>query len=211
MPGDLSLAEVDPLTLLGADRAQAATNADPMASLCLLATVGGGEPQARIVILRDVTEGAPTAPPDESLDSRLGIFINRTSPKFHEIAESATVAVVVYLPSLGVQYRLRGGLEPIPAGIVRASWVLRPPVPKRMDWLYESHPQSSVVNSREQLIDLLGEGLPDAAPDSAAGYYLVARTIERLNLTTTNGVHDRRRYSLDSLGDGGWTEQVLVP
>ena len=185
----------DPIALLHADRSQAAASGDPMASLCMLATVDGGEPQARTLVLRDV-------------EARLAVFFNRTSPKYREIAQSATVAVVVYLPSRSVQYRLRCRLEPIPAAIVGASWQLRPPVPKRMDWLYEDRPQSTAIDSREQFAALLDGRREDAAPDSAVGYYLAPATIERLHLDQPDGIHDRRRYTP---GADGWHEEVLVP
>ncbi len=172
-----------------------------MANLCVVATVDAGEPEARTMVLRDV-EPAPSGPPS------LGIFVNSTSPKYREFRQSSTVAVVVYLPSLAVQYRLRGSLAQLPEGLVRASWQLRPPIPKRMDWLYEDHPQSSVVRSREALVDLLHGPEPASAPESAVGFRLVAQSVERLDLDTGDGVHDRRRYM--SCGQS-WREDVLVP
>ncbi len=195
----------DPIALLCADRAQAFANDDPMANLCLLATVDDGEPQARMLVLRDVA--GPEATGAHS-DSRLGIFLNRTSPKFRQIPQSATVAFVVYLPSLSVQYRLQGSLEPVPAAIVATNWQLRPPIPKRLDWLYQDRPQSAPIDRRERLVQLLERPDPAAAPDSALGYYLLPQTVERLDLAQPNGIHDRRRYTL---GDQGWRQEILVP
>ena len=172
-----------------------------MANLSVLASVDAGEPEARTMVLRDL-EPAPSAPPS------FGLFVNRTSPKFQEFRQSSTVAIVVYLPSLAVQYRLRGSLEPLPEGLVRASWQLRPPIPKRMDWLYEDHPQSSVIDSREELVDLLHGPEPSSAPESAIGFRLMPEVVERLDLDTEDGVHDRRRYTFDGQS---WSEEVLVP
>lgn len=185
----------DPLALLQADRAKAQGDGDPMANLCVLATIADGEPEARTLVLRDV-------------ESRLGVFFNRTSPKFSQLDQSTTVAVVVYLPSIAVQYRLRSRLAPIPADIVATSWQLRPPVPKRMDWLYERQPQGSIVPSRQHLVDLLDATAPDTAPASAIGYYLVPEVVERLDLRQDNGIHDRRLYAIES---GTWTTRVRVP
>ena len=122
--------------MLRADRERATALGDPMASLCVLATVGDGEPEARTLVLRDLrsAQGEPI----------LGVFMNRTSPKCAQLGQSACVAAVVYLPSLSVQYRLRCTLKELPADLVRSSWLLRPPIPKRMDWLYEERPQSTV-------------------------------------------------------------------
>ena len=190
------------MALLRADRAAARVQDDPNANLCVLASVAGGEPQARTLVLRDVEAAAPDSP------SRLGIFVNRHSPKHAELAQSKSVAVLVYLPSLGLQYRLRCALEAIPQAIVHANWQLRPPTPKRLDWLYAEHPQGSVVESRRKLEALLDSPLPEAAPDSAVGYYLAPDTVDRLHLNQPNGLHDRRRYQHR---DGAWQEAVLVP
>ena len=186
----------DPLALLNADRAAARANADPMANLCVLATVGAGEPEARALVLRDV-------------EARLAVFFNATSPKAAEIGQSTTAAVLVYLPSLSLQYRLRTRLVPIPTPIVHANWQFRPEVPKRMDWFYERHPQSSVIIDRGVLVSALSSGTPpESAPGSAIGYYLAPEVVERLDIGQDNGVHDRRRYTWRH---DTWAEQVLVP
>lgn len=208
-----------------------------MANLCVVATVDAGEPEARTMVLRDLgvlrtgrasgrSDGVPgrlglgrKAPPGRAADfvalepalpgpPSFGLFVNSTSPKFREFRQSSTVVIVVYLPSLAVQYRLRGSLEPLPEGLVRACWQLRPPIPKRMDWLYEDRPQSSVIDSREELVGLLHGPEPSSAPESAIGFRLVAESLERLDLGTEDGVHDRRRYTFDGQS---WSEEVLVP
>ena len=194
-------AATDPVALLREDRARASERGDPMANLCVLATVDAGEPEARTMVLRDVepaTSGSPS----------FGLFVNSTSPKFREFRQSSTVVIVVYLPSLAVQYRLRCTLEQFPEDLVRISWRLRPPIPKRMDWLYEDRPQSSVVDSRGALVELLDGPEPASAPESAVGFRLVPESVERLDLGTADGVHDRRRYAFDGQS---WGEEVLVP
>ena len=185
----------DPIAWLKADRAAAQAAADPNASLCVLATVDDGEPQARVLVLRDV-------------DSRLAVFLNASSPKHRQIGQSETVAVVVYLPSVAVQYRLACRLEAIPAATVGASWQLRPDIPKRLDWLYARHPQSSPVPSRAELAGLLGGPTPEAAPATALGYYLLPAAADRLHLDQPDGIHDRRRFTVVA---GAWQEEVLVP
>lgn len=186
---------IDPVAVLKADRARARANDDPMANLCVLATVGGDLPEARTLVLRDI-------------EDRLGLFFNGGSPKAGEIDRSDAVTVLVYLPSLSLQYRLRAALAAIPADIVHANWQYRPDVPKKMDWLYERHPQSSAIASRQTLISKLPTTTPDRAPTSAIGFYLVPLAVERLDLAQNNGVHDRRSYTLL---DEMWREQVLVP
>lgn len=191
----------DPLVLLSADRAEAQRHADPWASLCVLATVApDGLPQARVLVLRD-------------LDPGLGIFINASSPKHHQIEASDTVGVLIYLASIGVQYRLQAGLAAIDPETVRAGWNLRPEIPKVMDWLYETRaPQSTVLDSREALLTLYEEvrdTLPNdlVAPAGATGYRIEPRRIERLKLSGDR-VHERVLYEASN---EGWTHSVLVP
>lgn len=142
------------------------------------------------------------------VDDRLGLFFNGHSPKAREVDRSVAVAVLVYLPSLSLQYRLHTALTAIPEDVVHANWQYRPDVPKKMDWLYERHPQSSAITSRQMLIEELPNATPDRAPTSAIGYFLAPSAVERLDLGQDNGVHDRRRYTYR--GDV-WHEQILVP
>lgn len=187
---------VSPLQWLREDRVRARALQDPYAELCALATVDARNlPQVRTLVLRD-------------LDDRLGVFVNATSPKWPSME---SVAAVVFLASLGVQYRLSCATEPIPAELVRTSWQLRAEMPKRLDWFYENRTQSSAMGSREQLLaELAAQQVPEplAAPESARGLYLLPDDIERLDLNQADGVHDRRRWRLV---DGTWRQQVLVP
>lgn len=187
---------VDPIALLRADRLEAAKQKDPNGNLCACATVAAGEPQVRTLVLREI-------------EGRFGLFVNCHSPKHAEFAASQTVQVLVHLPSVAVQYRLTCGLEAMPSATVHASWRQRPPVPRKLDWLYAQQPQSSPIPSREWLLAAVA-GTADApeAPTSAAGYYLLPRCVERLHLNLGDEPHDRRRYTL---ADDGWRSEVLMP
>ncbi|MAT83096.1 MAG: hypothetical protein CMD39_02290 [Gammaproteobacteria bacterium] len=190
----------DPLTLLADDRARARERDDPCASLCTLASVdAAGHPQARTLVLRDV-------------DDRLAVFGNETSPKWQQMATAASLAVVVWLPTLQVQYRLQCTTRPVPKPRVHESWLLRPETPKRLDWFYTREAaQSTAVASREALLAKL-EGLtlrePLLAPRTAAGVFLEPAAIERLDLATDDGVHDRVLYRRQA---DGWHTVTLVP
>lgn len=190
----------DPLALLSAERGAAGQRGDPCASLCTLATVDeAGHPQARTVILRD-------------LEGRLAVFLNETSPKWQQVNDSRSVAVVVWLPSVSVQYRLQCHARPVAKPQVHASWQLRPEVPKRLDWFYTRvQPQSSAIHSRSALQAGLGDlrlREPLVAPRTSGGIYLEPFKVERLNLSMPDGLHDRRTWQLR--GDG-WHEHVVVP
>ncbi len=190
----------DPLARLAADRERARALRDPWASLCVLSTVTDGAPESRVLVLRDVAE-------------RLAIFVNATSPKQRYLASARDVAVLIYLASCGVQYRLAATPERIDNEVVRSSWRERPRIPKVMDWVYTRRaPQSDVVGSRaelqawyDQMDAALGEA-PDA-PSTAIGYFLRPRVIERLELAT-DAIHARERYALES---GAWRLETLIP
>lgn len=199
METDHSSEEAEPVRRLIADRELARNRKDPCANLCTLANVNrDGEADARTVILREI-------------DQQLAVFINATSPKWHAVS-SSNVSIVVWLPTVNVQYRLTCRTEPVPRTLVAESWQLRPDPPKRMDWFYTlMQPQSSQLSSRERLLeDLAGLSLPDplTAPDTARGLYLIPSAVERLDLGQDNGIHDRRLYLRQ---DSGWVETVLAP
>jgi pyridoxine/pyridoxamine 5'-phosphate oxidase len=99
----------------------------------------------------------------------------------------------------------------LPNEHISESWQLRPDTPKRMDWLYQQHAQGSEVSSRETLLQMLQDlsaPEPLTAPVGAKGLLLVPETVERLDLTQANGVHDRVRYRLQA---SGWEQHTLIP
>ena len=186
----------DPVALLRRDRATARERKDANANLCACATVAAGEPQLRMLVLREI-------------DGRLALFVNRSSPKHGQFAESSGVQVLVYLPSLALQYRLTCRLAAIPAAIVHAHWRERPRLPRAQDRLYAEHPQSSPIASREWLREALASvENEEAVPDSAVGYYLLPQRVERLRLHDGDEPHDRHLYTLV---DGGWRSEMLMP
>ena len=203
---------MNPLRRLDEDRRQARRQRDPWAELCIVSTVAaGGEPSARVLVVRELDRGTKrTASKPEN--PVLGIFVNASSPKVDEFSNSSTVAVLIYLPSVMVQYRLRCTLHPIKPAVVREAWQMRPEIPKRMDWVYETHPQSSEIASRDALIDAVASQSleePLLAPESAVGYVFQPVEVERLDLNAGGDApHDRRRYTARK---SDWVEAVLVP
>ena len=188
----------DPIAMLADDRAKARADDDGMHNLCTIATVDErGEPHARTLVLREV-------------DDRLAVFTNATSPKHAQFAESETICAVVCLPSVSVQYRITAALEPIDPDVVHRNWQLRPQPPKRMDWVYATHPQSSSIGTRSALLEAFaGSSDWSKAPESSVGFFLEPITVDRLDLNQPDGVHDRRLFT-NSPGSS-WIETVLVP
>jgi pyridoxamine 5'-phosphate oxidase len=193
-------AQTDPLDWLRADRDRAAEARDPCASLCTVASVdANGHPRARTLVLREI-------------EGRFAVFTNRTSPKWSQLEQGISIAVVVWLPSLQLQYRLQCSTSAVPAALVHASWQLRPPAPKRLDWYYTQHrPQGAPVADRAALVDGLERtALPDplVAPATAGGLFVEPFAVDRLDLAQPVGIHDRRHFERR---DAGWFETVLVP
>lgn len=204
---------MDPLGRLHQDRRKARQHGDPWSELCVVATVTGeAEPSARVLVVRELDLGSERGSTSAQPKPAIGIFVNASSPKLDEFSRSSSVAVLIYLPSVMVQYRLRCTLDPIDPILVREAWQMRPEVSKHMDWVYETHPQSTEIASRSALLDALSSDearpQPLLAPESAVGYEFRAFELERLDLDRSDGPHDRRRYTLR---EGDWKETFLVP
>jgi len=198
---DTEHAATDPIGQLVNDRARAREARDPWANLCVFATVNEHRvPHARVVVLRD-------------LDERLAIFVNATSPKHDQLQHGARYSVLVYLASLGVQYRLTVGLEAVAPETVHRNWRERPRIPKVMDWFYRRvQRQSTPIRSRQHLLDAYAEldaELPHTieAPLDAVGYFLVIDEIERLELSGVQ-IHSRQHHRRRA---DGWLTNELVP
>ena len=193
----------DPLAQFQADRQLARDAGDPMAHVCVLATVDGrGYPQARTLVLRNVVHNN---------SPRLALFINANSPKWAELSNSDSACVQVYWPSVELHYRMQVQTEALDPKLVAESWQFRPVAPKKMDWLYQQHAQSTAIADRKQLLKQLDQLVvpePLVAPDEAKGLLIRVTEIERLDLTQSNGVHDR---VLHTLNQGKWEQQTLVP
>ena len=194
----------DPMALLAADRAQAVAQGDPLADLCVLATVDArGSPALRTLVVRGIDARA------------VQVFINRSSPKWAELHATGRFELLCYYATLGLQYRLRGVVAEHDLDAVRRSWVRKPYRTKLLDWYYEhERHQSAPLESREDLVAghrRMQARYPDPedvpVPDGVRGLDLVVEGMERLDLDATP-VHERRAFTLR---DGVWREAPLVP
>ncbi len=188
----------DPMVRLRADRERARDAGDANAGLCVLATADAERVAQRVLVLREV-------------DGGFGVFVSATSPKWRQaVAAGGRAAVLVWLPSIQVQYRIDAALGEIDKAYIDRQWMLRPEVSRRLDQVYQSHPQSSPVASREALEALL-EAVDEkrlTPPTSARGWRIEPLEVEVLDLSMPSGLHDRRLYRRDG---EDWTETVLVP
>lgn len=194
----------DPMAELAWDRERARAAGDPFADLCILATTDGeGVPGVRTLVLRDV---GPQG---------VGLLVSAKSPKWDPLAAGRYECLLVWL-TIRRQYRIRGGLDPMPPERVAAYWAQKMHESRLLDLYYEAcQPQSSVVASREAFlagIEALRarHPVPEAVPrpDLLRGVYLVPAQVE-IWRGSPDRLHDRRRFRRTP--GGGWTEEVLVP
>ena len=197
---------MNPVEQIVADRNAARQSSDPNADVCFLATTdANGRAHVRTLVLREI------------VDNRFGVYLNRSSPKWTQLAENNGYELLLFYPTIARQYRLSGSMQEIDPTIVSSNWRMRPAASKYLDYVYrEVLPQSSNIESRQALlseIDSLKSRYPDpdglSPSDLAAGLDLVITGIDRLDISTDpDHIHDRFNYSLSQ---GEWVEQVLVP
>lgn len=191
-----------PLQQLRDDRALARTRSDPMANVCSFATVSRLGAEVRTLVLRDIGD-------------QLAVFYSATSPKAKELSEQARAQALIYLPSVGVQYRLWLRPRQVARELLEKHWPLRPIAAKQLDWLYNLQtPQSAPITDRVALRAAITQVASDerasmtTPPPAAIGCFLDPDRIERLRLDDSDPPHDRRLYEL--VGEV-WRETVLVP
>jgi pyridoxamine 5'-phosphate oxidase len=196
---------MNPVQLIVDDRNQARTDQDPNADVCFLATSDSqGQPRVRTLVLREISE------------NRFNVYLNEGSPKWQQLLQNSSYQLLLYYPSVSRQYRLSGSIAQLPPGTVSESWKFRPTASKYLDYYYQDKAQQgSVLRSRDELtrgISDITDRYPDAgsleAPAHAIGIELIIASIDRLDLSNSDQIHDRRYYQLT---DEGWTEKVLVP
>ncbi len=193
----------DPIAQIVADRERARAARDPFTDLCILATAAAeGGPGVRTLVLRDV---GPQG---------VGLLVSATSPKWGPLAAGAYECLLVWL-TIRRQYRIRGGLAPMPPARVAEYWGQKGHESRLLDLYYSTvQPQSSVVVSRERFL----AGIEDQRhqhpaadrvprPDLLRGVYLTPARIEAWR-GSPDRLHDRRLYRRQG---SGWREEVLVP
>ncbi len=189
---------------LTADRERARAAQDPFADLCILATTdGAGLPGVRTLVLRDV---GPQG---------VGLLVSASSAKWEPLVAGRYECLLVWL-TIRRQYRIRGGLSPMPPDRVAAYWGQKIHESRLLNLYYEAcQPQSSVVASREAFLAGIATlraryPVPEAVPrpDLLRGVYLVPTQVE-IWRGAPDRLHDRRRFRRTP--EGGWVEEVLVP
>ena len=190
--------KTDPIELLMRDRADARESSDPMVDRCVLGTVNrNGHATLRTLVLRDV-------------DERLALFYSKSSTKHAEVLTNGNRgSLLILLPSIGVQYRINARFEAISRSVIESHWQLKPDASKRMDAIYERHPQSTVIEDFDAFETLFAATVPPRKrPPNGVGVFVDAELVERLELRADPQMHDRKLFKRS--GDE-WETQQLVP
>ena len=178
--------------------AEAAGEQQPDSMVVATATAGG-EPDARVVLLRGVD------------DDGFRFFTNLESAKGRTLAANPRAACLFHWRTLQRQVRARGPVEAVPDEDADAYWHARPRPSRISAWASE---QSTPIGSRREL-DARGDAFAARFGDGDVprppfwgGYRVVVEELE-LWQHRDDRFHDRLRYSRSS--DGGWRLERLQP
>lgn len=190
----------DPFALFDTWQQQAIESGllDPTA-MVLASVDDAGQPSQRIVLLKNVDERG------------FVFYTNYQSRKAHEMAANAKVALLFPWHVMERQVRINGDAVKVDTAESAKYFASRPHESQLAAW---ASPQSAVIDSRQQLLDKLGQvraQFGDAEvplPSFWGGYRVVPREIEFWQ-GGGNRLHDRFCYSRQP--DGRWLIARLAP
>jgi pyridoxamine 5'-phosphate oxidase len=150
-----------------------------------------GRPSVRMVLLRSADERGFT------------FFTGYTSRKGCELEANPRAALLFHRP--GIQVRVEGRVERVPAAESDAYWATRPPGSRRSA---AASDQSQPVSSRDELeAAVAAQPAEPPRPERWGGYRLVPETYEFWR-HRDDRLHERHLYKAR---DGGWEVLLLQP
>jgi pyridoxamine 5'-phosphate oxidase len=172
---------------------------DEVTAMTLATASAAGIPDARIVLLKSVTEEG------------FVFFTNYNSSKGKELEENPNACLVFFWAALERQVRITGTVEKISASESDAYFVSRPIGSRMGAW---ASPQSDVITKREVIEDNLknyeqqfsDNNIP--RPPHWGGYIVKPVQIEFWQGRPSR-LHDRIRYTLQP--DTSWLTERLAP
>ncbi|OEO28068.1 pyridoxamine 5'-phosphate oxidase [Devosia insulae DS-56] len=157
-----------------------------------------GDPDARVLILKDVDEAGCYFAADAG------------SPKGRQIAEHPSVALTFYWPRLGQQVRIRGTAKPTERQSSEADFLKRSPTARAIAALQrQSQPLSDIAELNAEFEAALARQRSEVAATSASWTLYV---VEPTSVEFWQGRTDRRHVRLRYTRSGGaWQTQRLWP
>jgi len=168
-------------------------------AMTLATATPGGEPSARVVLLRGFDERG------------FVFFTNYNSRKGRELAANPRAALVLYWAELDRQVRIEGHVEQVSAEESDVYFQGRPRGSQLGAW---ASPQSEVVSGRDVLERRMGDWMARHGagivprPSHWGGYRVKPNAVEFWQ-GQPNRLHDRLRYR--RLESGTWTLERLAP
>lgn len=197
----------DPFGLFDAWMTEARASEPNDANAMALATATpGGAPSVRMVLLKghgaDLGEGGGFV-----------FYTNQLSRKGGEIAANPQGALLFHWKSLRRQIRIEGALEPVSAAMADAYFASRA---RDSQLGAMASDQSAPMADRREFIARFeevrraNEGKDVPRPPHWSGYRLIPQAIEFWQDRPFR-LHERRRFTRQNGGAGGWASTLLYP
>ncbi len=200
---DMGDIEADPLRQLERWIANAVEAEVGEPNAMTLATVDAdGRPDARVVLLRRITE------------HELVWFTDRRSAKGEQLSGTSDAALVFHWQPLERQVRLRGVVAALDDAASDAYFASRPRGSRLSAWAsHQSQPTPSREAYEQQVTDVEArfEGSEDIPRPPYWGGYALAPVEVELWQGRRSRRHDRLRYRTDVPRGGSWTVERLQP
>lgn len=189
----------NPFTAMVADQEKALSAGDPNARLLSLATASGdGVPSTRVVVLRGIDS------------ETLIILTSRLHQKWKDLNANRICEALVWWSSINVQYRCACSWRELSDAYRRELWGNISEKSRRLDVAYDhGFIPGQELKDRAALIEMIETiQLPDTPPAHVVGISLETHTVERLEVSPEDRLHQRTKFIKQN---GVWARLDLIP